>query len=66
MLLLIHTAFIGIHSSLFMNLRIELDNMYSLYVAKIIIALHRHRRVTALIPAGVPAVTLVATGLDLV
>jgi hypothetical protein len=38
-----------------MNLSLEFDNCHS--VAKLVIALHRHRKVAALTPAGVPIVT---------
>ena len=41
-----------------MNLRLELDNCHS--VAKLVIALHRHRKVAALIPVGVPIVLQLA------
>ena len=40
---------------LYMNLWLEFDNCHS--VVLMVIALHRHRKVAALIPAGKPIVT---------
>ena len=54
MLLFTHTAYIGSHIVLYMNLLLELENCYS--VAQLVIELERHRRVAGLIPTNVPIV----------
>jgi hypothetical protein len=65
MLLLRIQRTLGSTLHLSMILSWELDTCHS--VAKLVIALHRHRKVVALIPAGMPIVTFFfATGLDLV
>ena len=49
---------------LYMNCWLEFENCHS--VAQMVIALHRQRRVTVLIPARVPIVYFIASGFDLV